>query len=88
MYAVPEVCEPCVDIAICDDERCLSAMREQFEVYVSLIDREQDVLGTIHCGSGELAGQIGKHGAVAKFRWWEKSGLERCSRELERLVMT
>ena len=53
---MPEVCEPCVDVVVGDDERCLSAIRKQLEVYVALVDREQDILGTIHGGSGESAG--------------------------------
>ena len=36
---MPEVCEPCVDVAVGDDERCLGAVREQFEMYVALVDR-------------------------------------------------
>ncbi len=64
-----------MNIVVCDDERCLSAVREQFEMYVALVDREQDVLGPVHSGSGEAAGQFREHGAVAKFRWWEKPGL-------------
>ncbi len=29
----------CVDVAVGDDERCLSAVREQLEMYVTLVDR-------------------------------------------------
>ena len=54
---------------------------------VALVDREEDVLGSVNCGSRESPGEVEEQGIGSQLRRVEDAGLENCSREFMVLIL-